>query len=92
MFLHEDEIDRIPALVKWYEEEKRIIVSTTGIEKILNGSGLELYYLYNKIVNGTMDNSNDVVEAIKEYLNCVKRIHFIALEEDNKTGKLRLNC
>lgn len=85
---HEDEIDRIPALVKWYEEEKRIIVSTTGIEKILNGSGLELYYLYNKIVNGTMDNSNDVVEAIKEYLNCVKRIHFIALEEDNKTGNL----
>lgn len=85
---HEDEIDRIPALVKWYEEEKRIIVSTTGIENILNGSGLELYYLYNKIVNGTMDNSNDVVEAIREYLKCAKRIHFIALDEENKTGNL----
>lgn len=85
---HEAEIDRIPALVKWYEEEKRIIVSTTGIENILNGSGLELYYLYNKIVNGTMDNSNDVVEAIREYLKCAKRIHFIALDEENKTGNL----
>ena len=85
---HEDEIDRIPALVKWYEEEKRIIVSTTGIENILNGSGLELYYLYNKIVNGTMDNSNDVVEAIRKYLKCAKRIHFIALDEENKTGNL----
>lgn len=78
LVLQENELEKITSLKVWYEESN-IKVMTKGLSEVF--ASLELYNLMSKC--------KDDETVFKDYfLNGVKKLHFMALDKENKESNL----